>query len=217
MEKVILFQGDSITDGNRYKDKKDEWDLNHQMGHGYAYMINGKLGLEYMDKNLKFVNKGISGNRIVDLYARLKEDLINIKPDILSILIGVNEICHEMDNGCGTEAVKFERVYRLIIEEVKEKLPNTKIVLCEPFLLPVQRVGENFEAWQSMMKPMQEIVRRLSREYNLIFVPLQDKFNSLCEYREPSYWIWDGVHPTVCGHEVIAEEWIKEVKKHNII
>jgi len=212
MEKIVLFQGDSITDGNRYKDKESEWDLNHQMGHGYAYVINGRLGVDNINSNLKFINKGISGNRIVDLYARLQEDIINIKPDILSILVGVNECYHEVNSKSGTPPKKFEKVYRLILDEVQEKLPSTKIVLCEPFILPVQQVGENLDVWNSLIKPLQKVVKKLTEEYNVLFVPLQDKFNELCENKEPSYWIWDGIHPTVCGHEIIARQWIKATK-----
>ncbi len=91
MSKTILFQGDSITDGNRYKLKEQEWDLNHQMGHGYQFIINAKLGVEYAEKDLKFANKGVSGNRIVDIFARMEEDIINIRPDIVSFLVGIND------------------------------------------------------------------------------------------------------------------------------
>ena len=88
---LILFTGDSITDGNRYKKKEQEWDLNHQMGHSYAYIINGVLGCQHPEKQFRFKNKGVSGNRIIDLYARIDQDLLAIEPDILSILVGVND------------------------------------------------------------------------------------------------------------------------------
>lgn len=106
MSKVILFQGDSITDGNRLRD--NEWDLNHQMGHGYAYIVNSTLGTKYPEKNLKFVNKGISGNKISDLSARWREDTLRIKPDILSILIGINDCEQVRLGGNGSDAVRFE-------------------------------------------------------------------------------------------------------------
>lgn len=213
MSKTILFQGDSITDGNRYKLKEQERDLNHQIGHGYQFIINGKLGVEFADKNLKFVNKGVSGNRIVDMFARMQEDVININPDIVSFLIGINDVGSQIDNNSGTDPVKFERVYHLILDEIKEKLPMTKVVLCEPFLLPVGRVKENLKTWEETLFPLQKIVKKVAEAYGAIYVPLQGVFNELCEAKEPSYWIWDGVHPTVCGHQVIADEWMKATKK----
>lgn len=87
----ILFTGDSITDGNRYKEEKDRGDLNHQIGHSYAYVINAILGSKYPERDLQFVNRGISGNRVIDLYGRMYEDMVEIKPDIVSILVGVND------------------------------------------------------------------------------------------------------------------------------
>ena len=89
--KTVLFYGDSITDGNRYKDEKDRGDFNHQMGHSYAYVINALLGSRYPEKNLHFLNRGISGNRVIELYGRFYEDVVALKPDVVSILVGVND------------------------------------------------------------------------------------------------------------------------------
>ncbi|WP_207652209.1 SGNH/GDSL hydrolase family protein [Clostridium oryzae] len=213
MGKIILFQGDSITDGNRYKKKEELWDLNHHMGHGYAYMVNGKLGTIYTDKDLTFVNRGISGNRIVDVFARLEEDIINIKPDIISFLVGVNDVYAEIDSQSGTKPKMFEAVYCLMLDAIKERLPQSELVICEPFILPVGNVEKEREAWEAVMSPLQAIAKRVAEDYNAIFIPLQGIFNDLCKLREPSYWSWDGVHPTVCGHQIIADEWIKATKR----
>ena len=212
-EKIILFQGDSITDGNRLKGKENEWDLNHQMGHGYAYIINGILGNACLKEDLKFYNRGISGNRIADLYGRWKEDCINLKPDILSILIGINECYSSINSNSGSDTKRFAKIYRLLLDEVREKNPETKLVLCEPFALPSGPLAENFELWKSMLEPLQMQVCEIAKEYNAIFVPLQNKFNELCNVKPAEYWIWDGMHPTVCGHHVIAEEWLVHTKE----
>lgn len=208
--KVILFQGDSITDGNRLKD--NEWDLNHQMDHGYAYIVNSTLGARYPEKNLKFINKGISGNRVSDLYGRWLEDTIRINPDILSILIGINDCEQLRYYGNGSDPVRFEKIYRLLLDEAIQSNPDMKIVLMEPFGLPVGERKENFDEMYDMLKGYQDATKRVSEDYGAIFVPLQDKFFDLSEKYSPDYWSWDGIHPTVCGHGIIAEEWMEKCK-----
>ena len=210
-ETVILFQGDSITDGKRLRGKENEWDLNHQMGHGYAFVVNALLGSRYPERNLKFINRGISGNRVADLYGRWKEDTLNLHPDVLSILIGINDCGSTIYENAGSDPDRFEKIYQLLIDEAKEQNPDLLLVLCEPFLLPVGERKEHFKKWNDLMKPLQEKTRLLAERNKTIFVPLQDKFNQLCEIREPDYWVWDGVHPTVCGHQILANEWMKAV------
>ena len=210
MSKIILFQGDSITDGGRMKDY--EHDLNHQMGHGYAYIVNSTLGAKYPEKNLKFINKGISGNRIGDLYARWIEDAMNIRPDILSILVGINDCEQLRYYGKGSDAVRFEKIYRILIEDTLQSKPDIKLVLMEPFGLPVGERKDNFQEMYDMLKGYQQATKRIAEDYGAIFVPLQDKFFELSEKYPPDYWSWDGIHPTVCGHGIIADEWMEKCK-----
>lgn len=211
MGKTILFQGDSITDGNRLKD--NDWDLNHQMGHGYAYIINGTLGVKYPEKNLKFINKGISGNKASDLYARWIEDAININPDILSILVGINDCEQFRLYGNSSDSVRFEKTYRLLLDDMLEHNPDVKIVLLEPFGLPVGERKDNFSEMYAILKGYQDATKRVAEDYGAIFIPLQEKFNELSEKYSPDYWSWDGIHPTVCGHQIIADEWMEKCKK----
>lgn len=203
----ILFQGDSITDGNRARNE----DLNHILGHGYQYIIAAKLGEEAAEKNYNFLNRGISGNRVVDLYGRWKEDTLNLNPDVLSILIGVNDVGREFEEKMGIDSIKYEKVYRLLLEETKEYNPEIMLILCEPFILPVGNVKANWEKWNEEIVKYQEIVKKLATEYNAVYVSLQVEFNKACEKAEPSYWIWDGVHPTTSGHEIIAKAWMRAV------
>ena len=210
MSKVILFQGDSITDGNRLRD--NEWDLNHQMGHGYAYIVNSTLGVKYPEKNLKFVNKGISGNRVSDLYGRWIEDTLRIKPDILSILVGINDCEQLRYYGKGSDPVRFEKIYRMLLDDARENNPDIKFVLIEPFGLPVGERAEKPEEFLSFLRGYQEATKRVAEDYGAVFVPLQEKFNELSGKYSPDYWSWDGIHPTVCGHQIIAEEWMKRVE-----
>ena len=123
-ETVILFQGDSITDGKRLRGKENEWDLNHQMGHGYAFVVNALLGSRYPERNLKFINRGISGNRVADLYGRWKEDTLNLHPDVLSILVGINDCGSTIYEDAGSDPDRFEKIYQLLIDEAKEQNPD---------------------------------------------------------------------------------------------
>lgn len=203
--KVILFQGDSITDGNRGRDD----DPNHIIGHSYAFIITGKLGLELAEQKPLFINRGISGNRVSDLYARWNEDAISLQPDVISILVGVNDAWGIFFNDPRGATDRFERAYRHLLTETKEVLPQTKLILCEPFTLKVGAPAEKWDTWKELITNYQRIVRELAEQFDTLFVPLQEVFDQAAEIAEPSYWIWDGVHPTTAGHELIAREWLK--------
>ena len=121
--KLILFQGDSITDGNRYKDKASEWDLNHQIGHAYPYVIAATLGARHPERGYMFKNRGVSGNQIAELYGRWTRDTLPFKPDILSVLIGVND-----QGEFGSDPARYERIYRAMLDEAREANPAVKFV-----------------------------------------------------------------------------------------
>lgn len=212
-ECIILFYGDSITDGNRYKLKEQEWDLNHQIGHSYAYIINAFLGSEYPEKNYKFINKGISGNRIIDLYARVDQDVIAHCPDIISILIGINDGPSEFNFDKATDSQKFENIYRMMMDEILAQLPEVKFIICEPFVCNAGSLRVSFTKWRSGIVELQRKVADIAKEYKAIFVPLQDAFDKACEVKCAEYWCWDGIHPTENGNGLIAREWLKAVNE----
>jgi len=209
---VILFQGDSITDGGRGRTE----DLNHILGHSYPYIISSKLGHEYAELQPKFINRGISGNRVSDLYARWNEDAISLQPDLISILIGVNDAWRIMSRQPSGATDRFERAYRHLLAETREVLTDTALVLLEPFILKVGATAQNWEEWRSKLDHYGEVVRGLSREFGAVFVPLQEAFNQAAERVDASYWLWDGVHPTAAGHHLIAEEWLKVVGQSDL-
>lgn len=207
---VILFQGDSITDGNRGRNN----DPNHIMGHGYAFSIASRLGADLPEKRLNFHNKGISGNKVNDLSDRWKTDTLDLKPDVLSILVGINDSASVVFNRppvIPTE--KYEEIYRVLLEQTKAQFPDIIFVLCESFILPVGSVKENWSTYLADLEKRQAIVRKLAAQFNAIFVGLQDVFNKACAKAPADYWMWDGIHPTVAGHELIAREWLKQVEK----
>ena len=206
----ILFQGDSITDGGRSRND----DLNHVMGHGYAYLVAARLGVKYPGLNLKFFNRGINGNRIVDLYARWKEDAINLAPDIISILVGVNDVGAQFYNGTGVSAKQYEKTYRMLLDDTLQALPNTSFVVCETFVLQVGEIKERGEEGVDEISRRREIVSNLAKQYDAVLVSTQNVFD-VCKDVDPVYWAWDGVHPMPAGHELIAREWINTVEQEN--
>jgi lysophospholipase L1-like esterase len=199
----ILFQGDSITDADR--NKADDT----RLGTGYPRLVEATLGYEEPNKH-EFINKGISGNRIVDLYARIKSDIINLKPDFISILIGVNDVWHELrENPNGVDADKFYKIYSMLIEEIRSALPNTKIIILEPFVLQGCSTEERWDDFSKEVPLRAKMAKRVAEENNLPFVELQKGFDELCKKAPPSYWLSDGVHPSAKGHEYIKNQWLK--------
>lgn len=211
---LILFTGDSITDGNRYKKKEQRWDLNHQMGHTYAYIINGILGSTFPERQFRFMSRGVSGNRIIDLYARSEVDLYPLKPDILSVLVGVNDGPIDRNHFQPTPVKKYEKIYRLFLDEAKERLPDCRLVLMEPFVCNAGRLREegSYPIWREAIEGYAGVVRRLAEDYSAVFVPLQQIFDDSCEKYPAEYWCWDGVHPTENGHGLIARQWMEKTR-----
>ncbi len=209
----ILFQGDSITDGNRYKSKASEWDKNHQIGHSYVYIITGLLGMQYPERGLEFVNRGISGNTAGELEMRWQTDALDIEPDVLSVLVGVNDCVRASTHAVkDLSASRYEESYRSILRKSREKNPELKIILLEPFAYTDTQNIENAEIRRAILRTEQKIVRRLAEEFDAIFIPLQELFDKARTVREPSYWLWDGTHPTEAGHALIAKEFLKATK-----
>lgn len=203
----ILFQGDSITDAGRSRDINRD-DL---VGIGYPNLVMASLGLENPGE-YDFVNRGISGDRVVDLYARIKKDILNIRPDVMSILIGVNDVWHEIVDSNGVDAEKYYKVYSMLIEEIKKELPDIKIMILEPFVLKAAATTEEWNTFLSETQKRAQMAKKVAEEFELAFVPLQDGFDKLTEKAPADYWLRDGVHPTAMGHEYIKAEWIRAFK-----
>ena len=206
---TFLFQGDSITDGNRGRNK----DPNHVMGHGYAFSIASRLGASFAEKNNQFYNRGISGNKVTDLASRWQADTLDVKPDVLSILVGINDTDSVVRQQNIVTVEKYEEVYRSLLTQTITQLPDCIVVLCQPFILPVGRVKENWNAFNDDVQKRQEVVSRLANEFKLVHVPLQKIFNDATTRATADYWMWDGIHPTYSGHELITREWLKQVGK----
>lgn len=203
----ILFQGDSITDVGRLRDN----DIN--VGRGYPLLIKAALGFECPDEH-EFFNRGISGNRIVDLYARIKCDIINLQPDVMSILIGVNDVWHDFHaSPNGVDADKYFKIYDMLIDEVKAALPDIKIIILEPFVLRASATDEKWDIFNAEVKKRAVMAKKIAEKHGLPFIPLQEGFDKLSEKAEASYWLEDGVHPSAMGHEYIKTQWLNTFRE----
>ena len=206
---IILFQGDSITDGNRTRDN----DWNHIMGHGYAYLISSRLWYDHPEKKYHFINRGVSGDKVPQLAARWQTDTLDLKPDILSIMIGVNDVLAIVNGDKTFTAETYENDYRGLLAGTLTALPNIKLVICAPFILPGARTNGNFAKWQDEIAKRQAIAQKLALEFSAVFVDFQKPFNDALAKAPVEYWIWDGVHPMPAGHELMARHWLKVVGK----
>ncbi len=192
---TFLFQGDSITDAGRKANH------NQALGDGYVMMTTAWLSALYPEYNLRFFNRGVGGNRVKDLRHRWKKDCLDLKPTLVSILVGVNDIAWKP---APTES--FQADYRSILQQTQQL--NCQIVLLEPFL--VQSKGDFAELSEELDKKI-AVVRGLAQEFKAKLIPLNDIFVKACTKRDPFFWALDGVHPTLAGHALIAQSWIKAV------
>jgi len=212
---TILFQGDSITDGGRWPGG----DPNHGLGQDYAYIIAARCGAHFPDQNWTFLNRGVGGNRSEDLAARWQSDALALKPDILSIAIGVNDawsIASPIPALLApSTADQFEQAYDQILSQSLAANPKIKFVLCEPFIEMVGHPTSNPALWTSEIKKRQEVVERLAIKYHAPVVHFQTVLDTaIAHSTQPiTYWVWDGVHPTYAGHELMAEEWLRTVRQ----
>jgi lysophospholipase L1-like esterase len=198
----ILFQGDSITDGNRGRSA----DPNHILGHGYQLIVAAKYGETLADRQLVFMNRGVSGNTVSGLARRWRTDTIDLKPDILSILIGVNDL------GSGVTARQYEQQYDELLSETVKSLPQIKLILGEPFGLPVGGKKTIWDKYHSDLEERIAIVNKLGVKYHAPVVHYQKAFEEATKRAPAEYWIWDGVHPTYSGHQLMANEWVRAVR-----
>ncbi len=183
-------------------------DYNHIIGQDYGYILAAELGERYPEKKVNFVNRGISGNRVPDLLARWQQDTIEVKPDVLSILVGVNDTLF----GHGETLEEYEEGYDKLLAETLAALPKVKIVLGEPFLLPVGSKKDEFPSAMAEVKKRQEVVFQLGRKYHLPVIAYQRAFDEACKRAPADHWSWDGVHPTYAGHALMAKAWLAAVE-----
>ena len=198
---VVLFQGDSITDAGRSRDNDAE------LGEGYAALAAGAIGQTYPDKGIRFLNRGVSGNRAKDLQERWDSDCIDLGPSWVSIMIGINDTWRRYDSGETTSAEAFEESYRDILTRTRDQL-GARIIIVEPFCLPCP---PDRQAWREDLDPKIQAARALAREFADLYVPMDGIFAQAAVRKDPAFWAEDGVHPTPDGHALIAQVWLRAV------
>ena len=208
-ESTILFQGDSITDAGR---KKDDNLFNNatSLGNGYALQAAAEMLLTDAAKSLKIYNKGVSGNKVYQLAERWEKDCLAIKPDILSILIGVNDYWHKHDGKYDGTVAIYERDFRALLDKTLKELPNVKLVICEPFAVKGVKAVDN--TWYPEFDTYRIAAKQIAKDYKAVFIPYQTVFDEAQKVAPGSYWTADGVHPTLAGAKLMAHAWLKAVK-----
>lgn len=199
-----LFQGDSITDCGR-GDHGDPY----ATGCGYVRLLEAELTAM---GDCKVMNSGVTGDRVTNLLARWKRDCLNLEPDVLTILIGVNDVWNEICRHYGVHASLFEEVYRILLRETRAALPACRIILMGAYVVHGTVTDPEWDTFYSQVKIRREIACRLAEEYGLEYVDLQQAFDAAQQAYPAEHWSWDGVHPTAAGHWVIARAWKNSVK-----
>ena len=206
----ILFFGDSITDMGRNRDENA--DEIYTYGSGYPMLVASAL---YRKNPLLYqvINRGIGGDRVADLTARIRYDVWNQNPDVLTILVGINNVWDELNYNDAQESDRFRKIYSMMIEDTLKRLPNVKIILGEPFALKGKNTETRFEPFQKTYIKYAKIVQDLAEQYQIYFLSLQEKFDQAAQKFGAEKFLYDGMHPMVAGATLIADAWLELFEK----
>lgn len=219
--KRILYIGDSITDGGwgnsggsaKPSDKRNHWDQNHLLGHSYVMLCAARYTADHPTEDATFLNRGISGDSLMGLKMRWQQDVLDLHPDVLSVLIGTNDVNEWLRGGHGQpfDFARWEAAYRTLIDAARGANPAVKVVLCSPFVAASGKVGQaaDFALRQETIAQLGRIVARICVDYNATFVDFHALYARLQKQApRADYWIWDGIHPTPAGHQQMADLWL---------
>lgn len=209
---TVLFQGDSITDAGRSRRPEHAGAANgaRGLGRGYASLAAACILTDAAPDGVQVFNRGISGNKVFQLAERWQPDCIDLAPDVVSILIGVNDIWHTRNgNYDGTPAV-YERDYDALLQRTREALPEVQLVVCEPFVL---KCGAVDDSWFPEFDAYRAASRRVADKHGATFVPFHSMFEQALARRPAEHWARDGVHPSRAGAALMAKTWLEAVRK----
>jgi lysophospholipase L1-like esterase len=206
---AVLFQGDSITDAGRDRNSQDKANNARALGTGYPMLLGPELLRDHAALDLQIYNRGISGHKVPDLDKRWQKDTIDLKPALLSILIGVNDIWHKLAGNYDGTVGDYETGFAALLARTRKELPGVTIVVCEPFVL---RCGAINDTWFPEFDQRRAVAKKVASDAGTLWVPFQTMFDeAVASGTAPSYWAADGVHPTLAGHSLMAQTWRKVV------
>lgn len=206
---IILFQGDSITDAGRKKDDP-AFNAAGALGSGYAMIAASDLLFKYAGKNLKIYNRGISGNKVYQLAERWEKDCLDIKPNVLSILIGVNDFWHKILGRYDGTIETYRKDYKALLDRTKQKLPEVKLIIGEPYA--VKGIKAVDDKWYPSFNDYRAAAKEIAESYDAVFIPYQAIYDKAQKEAPGVYWTADGVHPTLAGANLMAHAWMEAVK-----
>ena len=214
----VLFIGDSITDGDRSR----TGDVNHELGDTYVRLIAARYGYDHPEDGLVFINRGINGHRITDLEPRWEEDCLKHNPDLLTVFVGVNDAASVVEltvpppprtDGRPQKSLVtldlFRKTYDSLLSLTRKELPKTRIILCTPFVLPVDKIGKDWDLWSTEVGRFALAVVELAEKHGASLIRLQPLFDEALAKAPADFWMPDGVHPSAAGHQLIADEWVR--------
>ena len=206
---IILFQGDSITDMHR---KRDDEKANSPaaLGQSYPLLVASEVLYRYPGKTLKCYNRGVSGNKVFQLADRWQTDCLDLKPAVLSILVGVNDFWHTLVNGYTGTIKTYRDDYKALLDRTKQALPDVRLIIGEPYaVIGVKAVDEK---WYPAFNEYRAAAREIAESFGAAFIPYQEIYDKAQKSAPGSYWTIDGVHPTLAGARLMAEGWLQTVK-----
>ena len=199
----IVFQGDSITDTGRNRNSGERWNA---LGAGYPLFTAARILNDFPDREINFYNRGIGGDKVTDLLSRWRRDTINLRPDILTIFVGINDIWHEDLEGNGTDIDTYEECYRMLLKKAYDSNPDIKVILIEPYWA---KAGVPHPEWPRLISERSRVIEKLASEFHVTaVVHTQDIIDEALTKRDGFYWTYDGVHPSEAGHQLIADSLI---------
>ena len=207
---VIVFQGDSITDAGRDKENQ-EANSSRSLGHGYASLIAAEMLGRYPAKNWQCFNRGISGNKVFQLAERWKEDCLDLEPDVLSILIGVNDFWHTLSSGYTGTVEVYEQDLRNLLDLTKQALPDLKLIIGEPFAVDGGRAIT--DEWHPAFDEYRAAAKSIATDFEAAWIPYQTIFDEALQMASVDYWCPDGVHPAIPGNYLMARGWLEAFSK----
>lgn len=220
----VLYMGDSVTDGGWGRsggssapaEQRNKSDLNHYLGHSYVYMCAAVLSAYKPEKPYEFINRGISGYTLADLERRWTTDVIGLKPDVLSVLIGINDILAYLDSGASKpfDWDGWQHRYKALLDSARSANPKLRIILGAPVMARAGRFATDsaYTAARRLVTECRNRVEQLAKDEGAAFVPYCDIIDDAIRRHpsvKPSHWIWDGVHPTPAGHSLMARAWVE--------